>query len=106
MRSKAFYDTQRPLPYTDLLEQTLHSDINAEMLSKLDDDKDISAEHRLIVQDAIYAVRDLDGDDRKMEAAGMLVGVQAQVPAAIAKRYVKPVVRRVIMIRMCRSPVT
>ena len=33
-----------------------------------------------------------------MEAAGILVGVQAQVPAAIAKRYVEPVVRRVIMI--------
>ena len=93
---KAFYDTFNDhCPYTDLLEQTLARlpDINAEMLSKLDDDKDISAEHRLIVQDAIFAVRDLDGDDRKMEAAGILVGVQAQVPAAIAKRYVEPVVR-------------
>ena len=58
------------------------------------------------MQDAIYAVRDLDGDDRKMEAAGILVGVQAQVPAAIAKRYVSLWCRRVIMIRMCRSPVT
>jgi len=86
-------------PYTELLKQTLARlpDIKAQMMDAMEKDADATP-FATILMDAIDTILALDGENRKIDAAAILVGVTAEVPEELAKRYVEPVVRRVVMI--------